>query len=92
MISKISVGKSGLPKCPFEVRWLADGKRSRKRFKTRADVEMFAEEMRVDEILPDAYRLAPDERTIFAAIKSLCSHAEIPLADAVEFVRYHTHP
>lgn len=85
--SKITVGKSGNLKCPFEVRWLADGKRIRKRFQTRADAEMFAEEIRVEEILPDAYRFAPDERTIFAAIKSLCTHAEIPLADAVDFVR-----
>ena len=85
--SKISVGKSGNLKCPFEVRWLADGKRIRKRFKTRADAEMFAAEMRAEEILPDAYRFAPDERTAFAAIKSLCARAEIALSDAVEIIR-----
>lgn len=85
--SKISVGKSGNLKCHFEVRWLADGKRIRKRFQTRADAEMFADEMREEEILPDAYKFAPDERTIFAAIKSLCARAEIALSDAVEIIR-----
>ena len=85
--SKISVGKSGNPKCPFEVRWLADGKRIRKRFKTRADAEMFAVEMRTEEILPDSYRFAPDERTVFASIKTLCARGEITLSDAVEIIR-----
>ena len=85
--SKITVGKSGNLKCPFEVRWLADGKRIRKRFQTRADAEMFADEMRAEEILPDAYRFAPDERTVFASIKTLCARAEIALSDAVEIIR-----
>lgn len=87
MVNKISIGKSGLPKCPFEVRWSLDGKRKRKRFKSHGDAEFFAETMREEAILPDAYRFSPDERSVFASIKALCERAGVPLADALDFVR-----
>ncbi|MDY5583573.1 MAG: hypothetical protein SPF41_06475 [Candidatus Merdousia sp.] len=87
MANKISMGKSGLPKCPFEVRWNFDGERKRKRFKSRGDAEFFAENLREEAILPDAYRFSPDERSVFASIKAHCERAGVPLADALDFVR-----
>lgn len=87
MSNKISIGKSGLHKCPFEVRWTFGGERKRKRFKSRGDAEFFAENLREEEVLPDAYRFAPDERSVFASIKALCGRAGVPLADALDFVR-----
>lgn len=87
MAKKISIGKSGLPKCPFEVRWSFGGERKRKRFKSRGDAEFFAENLREEAILPDAYRFSPDERSVFASIKALCERADMPLADALDFVR-----
>ena len=69
--SKIKIGKSGNTKCPVEVRWQTDGKLYRKRFKSRGNAEFFAETLREEEVLPDAYRFAPDERSVFASIKTL---------------------
>lgn len=85
--SKIKIGKSGNTKCPVEVRWQTDGKLYRKRFKSRGNAEFFAETLREEEVLPDAYRFAPDERSVFASIKALCERAGVPLADALDFVR-----
>ena len=85
--SKIKVGKSGNTKCPVEVRWRSGGKLYRKRFKSRGDAEFFAETLREENILPDAYRFSPDERSVFASIKALCERADVPLADALDFVR-----
>lgn len=87
MSNKISIGKSGLPKCPFEVRWNFGRERKRKRFKSRGDAEVFAETLREEVILPAAYRFSPDERSVFATIKALCERADVPLADALNFVR-----
>lgn len=87
MVNKISIGKSGLCKCPFEVRWNFGGERKRKRFKSRGDAEFFAENLREEAILPDAYRFSPDERSVFASIKALCERANMPLANALDFVR-----
>lgn len=63
IVNKISIGNSGLHKCPFEVRWSFGGERKRKRFKSRGDAEFFAETLREEAILPDAYRFLPDERS-----------------------------
>ena len=87
MVNKISIGKSGLCKCPFEVRWNFGGERKRKRFKSRGDAEVFAETLREESILPDAYRFSPDERSVFATIKAVCKRAGVPLTDALDFVR-----
>lgn len=85
--SKIKVGKSGNTKCPVEVRWRSGGKLYRKRFKSRGDAEVFAETLREEAILPDAYRFSPDERSVFATIKALCERVSMPLTDALDFVR-----
>lgn len=83
----IVIGKSGNANCPFEVRWVANGERKRKRFAKKVDAELFAEELRSEIILPPAYRFTPDERAALSAIKSLCACAGVPLTYAVDIVR-----
>lgn len=87
IFSKINIGKSGNPKCPYEVHWNNNGKYYRKRFKFRGDAEVFALELREEAILPESYRFTPEERANFATIKTICIRENIPISEAVDIIK-----
>lgn len=83
----IKIGKSGNPRCPFEVRWSEAGKLRRKRFKSKGDAALFAAEMQKELFLPADYQLTPDERVIFKSIKDVCAQLRLPLAEICPLLR-----
>lgn len=83
----ISIGKSGNPRCPFEVRWLDAGKLRRKRFKAKGDAALFAADLQKEQFLPTDYKMGPDERVIFKSIKDTCAQVGLPLADVCPILR-----
>lgn len=87
----IKIGKSGNPRCPFEVRWLDAGKTKRKRFKSKGDAVLFLAALQKDKFLPVDYKMTPDERIIFKQIKDTCAEVGLPLAEICPLLRKNAH-
>lgn len=83
----IKIGKSGNPRCPFEVRWLDAGKLRRKRFKAKGDAALFAADLQKERFLPDDFKLSPEERVVFKNIKDVCAAVNLPLSEVCPILR-----
>ena len=83
----IKVGKSGNPRCPFEVRFYESGKLRRKRFKSKGDAALFAAELQKEQFLPDDFKISPEERVVLKNIKDVCAAVNLPLDEVCPILR-----
>lgn len=92
MKKQISIGKSGNPKCPYEVRWNENGTFKRKRFKLKFDALQFCETLKSELKIHEDFRIEPKDRPAFLRIKSICEQKNMSLEDAVQVLSIYNNP
>ena len=91
-MKNLTIGKSGNPKCPFEIRWSENGKTKRKRFKLKFDALQFLEQQKAETIIPEELQLSIPDRMAFAQIKIVCAEKQINLNKAIEILSNYINP
>ena len=87
IITKVSIGRSGNPRAPFEVRWRENGKVCRRRFKNKVDALRFASDAKAEYAMPAELRFDLAERVIFAQVKIMLDKAGMPIDKLPDIVR-----
>lgn len=91
-MKNITLGKSGNPNCPFEVRWSENGKTIRKRFKLKIDALDFLKMQKSEENFPENLQLSIEDRIAFNRFKMICLKKQIDYDKAINIISEYINP